>query len=99
MTLPALIDLQTERARIAALEAQRELRDAQTATRRADALHAAARAVFAAVLRDLEPLAGRLVDAIDGEPDETRLHWRLSDLLHDALQEIGAHAEIGRAHV
>lgn len=93
MTLPALIDLQTERARIAALEAQRELRDAQTATRRADALHAAARAVFAAVLRDLDPLAGRLVDAIDGEPDETRLHWRLSDLLHDALQEIGAHAE------
>ena len=68
----SLIDLQTERARLAALEAQREHREASESTRTADQLLAAALAVRQAVLRELDAIPERLVESIGSEPDETR---------------------------
>jgi len=91
--LPSLSDLHAEKARIAAQEALRALEDARQRTRPANLLHQAARAVSARVLRELDRIAESLLDAIDGEQDETRVHWQLSDAVHTALQELGRACE------
>ena len=96
----SLIDLQTERARLAALEAQREYREARDATRTADRLLAAALAVREAVLRELDALPERLGESIGAEPEETRVHYLLSDTLHQVLDTLGRRAErVSAAHL
>ena len=51
---------------------------------RADAV--AARAV---ILQALDALVGRWLAAIEGEHDETRVHYLMSDVAHDVLRELG----------
>src|SRR5690606_19541439 len=51
---------------------------------RADAI--AARAVL---LQTLDALVGRWLRAIEGEHDETRVHYLMSDVAHDVLRELG----------
>mgnify|MGYP000861116942 FL=1 len=88
-----LTDLQTDRAELAALAAQRELAEALAASRPAEALTSAAAAVQSVITRALAALPDRFARAIAGENDETRVHYLLSDAAHDLLDEIGRQAE------
>lgn len=89
----SLIDLHTERARLAALEAQREYREARANSRPAAALVQAALAVRSLVLEEIARIPARLSEVIAGESDETRVHYLLSDTLHQVLDTIGKQAE------
>ena len=93
MTTATLIDLQTERARLKALDARRELDEATAQTRRADDLLRAALAVRALLADILRTVPARLAQAIEGEHDETRVHYLLSDAVHTLLDDIGRRAE------
>jgi hypothetical protein len=93
MTTATLTELQTERARLKALDARRELDEATAQTRRADDLLRAALAVRAVLMDELRALPTRLAEAIDGEHDETRVHYLLSDAVHTLLDGIGRRAE------
>lgn len=93
MTTATLTELQTERARLKALDARRELDEATAQTRRADDLLRAALAVRAVLMDELRALPARLAEAIDGEHDETRVHYLLSDAVHTLLDNIGRRAE------
>jgi hypothetical protein len=93
MTTATLTELQTERARLKALDARRELDEATAETRRADDLLRAALAVRAVLADVLRTLPARLAQAIDGEHDETRVHYLLSDAVHTLLDGIGRRAE------
>ena len=82
MTTATITELQTERARLKALDARRELDEATAQTRRADDLLRSALAVRAVLMDELRALPARLAEAIDGEYDETRVHYLLSDAVH-----------------
>jgi len=60
MTTATLTELQTERARLKALDARRELDEATAQTRRADDLLRAALAVRAVLMDELRALPARL---------------------------------------
>jgi phage terminase large subunit GpA-like protein len=93
MTTATLTELQTERARLKALDARRELDEATAQTRRADDLLRAALAVRALLADVLRTVPARLAQAIEGEHDETRVHYLLSDAVHTLLDDIGRRAE------
>mgnify|MGYP000272948052 CR=1 FL=1 len=93
MTTATLTELQTERARLKALDARRELDEATAQTRRADDLLRAALAVRALLADVLRTVPARLAQAIEGEQDETRVHYLLSDAVHTLLDDIGRRAE------
>ncbi len=93
MTTATLTELQTERARLKALDARRELDEATAQTRRADDLLRAALAVRALLAAVLRTVPARLAQAIEGEQDETRVHYLLSDAVHTLLDDIGRRAE------
>jgi phage terminase large subunit GpA-like protein len=93
MTTATLTELQTERARLKALDARRELDEATAETRRADDLLRAALAVRALLADVLRTVPARLAQAIEGEQDETRVHYLLSDAVHTMLDDIGRRAE------
>ena len=84
-----LADLQAERERLRAEQAKADLDrlladTCDLADVRADAI--AARAV---ILQALDALVGRWLNAIEGEHDETRVHYLMSDIAHDVLRELG----------
>ncbi|HOG04370.1 MAG TPA: hypothetical protein PLL14_10340, partial [Accumulibacter sp.] len=85
MTTATLTELQTERARLKALDARRELDEATEQTRRAADLLRAALAVRALLADVLRTVPARLAQAIEGEHDETRVHYLLSDAVHTLL--------------
>ena len=93
MTTATLAELQTERARLKALGAQRDLDEFIARTRRADDLLRAALAVRSLLMGELRTLPARFAQAIDGETDETRVHYLLSDAVHALLEDIGRRAE------
>lgn len=85
-----LADHQLERDRLRLVRVSAEVEELAAATvdtRRAVAAGLATRAV---VRQALAALAGRWLRAIAGERDETRLHYLLSDTLHDAMRELAA---------
>ena len=65
MTTATLIELQTERARLKAVEAERELSEALAETRKAEDLLGAALAVRSLLLEELRTLPHRLAQAIE----------------------------------
>ena len=91
--MTTLTDLQTDRAELAALAAQRDLAEAVAASRPAADLTAAAAAVQAVISTALASMPGRFARTIAGEHDETRVHYLLSDAVHQLLEEIGRQAE------
>ena len=85
-----LADHQLERDRLRLVRVSAEVDDLAAATvdtRRALGASLATRAV---IRQALAALAGRWLRAIAGERDETRLHYLLSDTLHDAMRELAA---------
>ena len=97
MPTPTLTELQTERARIKAIEAQREFSEALAQTRRADDLHAAAVAVRNLITAALAELPRRFAQVISGEHEETRVHYLLSDAVHQLLDTIAAQSAAASA--
>jgi len=91
--MPTLIEAQTEKVRLAALAAERELAQALAATRSADVLHAAALGVRRLLLAAIDQLPDMLADAIAGEHEETRVHYLLSDAIYQLLDTLGKRAE------
>lgn len=86
----SLADYQLERDKLKLLMVRRdmeELEQTTTDTRRALSAALATRAV---IRQALAALQGRWLRAIAGERDETRIHYLLSDTLHDAMRELAA---------
>jgi len=88
-----LTELQTERARLKAVAARAEFEEAIAKTRPQDSLLRAATDVRDTLLPQLRTLPQRLARAIDGQSDETRVHYLLSDAVHAFLSDIGRCAE------
>jgi phage terminase large subunit GpA-like protein len=87
--MASLATLQAERERLRAAQSKADFdkllaETCDLADLREDAI--AARAV---ILQALDDIAGRWLRAIEGEHDETRVHYLMSDVAHDVLREIG----------
>lgn len=87
-----LADLQYERERLRAQQAESDFEAAHAATCSQADLIAAALAVRAVLLEAIDGMAARFLDAIRGERDETRVHYLMSDAAHDILGAIGENA-------
>jgi phage terminase large subunit GpA-like protein len=87
-----LIELQTERGRIKAEEAELELAEAIRETRPAEDLIATALAVRERITAALRRLPREFSAACSGAQDETRVHYLLSDAVHQLLDDIGREA-------
>jgi phage terminase large subunit GpA-like protein len=89
---PTITELQTERARLKATEAQRKFTEALAQTRRAEDLHAVSAAVRRLIADSLDDLPARFAALIAGETEETRVHYLLSEAAHQLLATIAAKA-------
>jgi len=89
--MPNLTAQQTERERLRMLTAQRahDALLADTCPRRA--VLAAGLALRRALAVELAAWPALLLQAIDGESDETRVHYLLSDAAHTVLTALGEH--------
>ncbi len=88
-TMPTLADLQTERETLRAAQAKQDFEAAHAATCRQTDLVAAGAAVRAVLLDAIDGAAQRLLDAIAGEHDETRVHYLMSETVHEMLASVG----------
>ena len=95
--MPTLTELQTERQRLKALEARREFDEALASTRPSSALLAAGQAAHKVIADELARLSSRLLQAIAGEHDETRVHYLMSDAVHTVLDGLGKRIEAASA--
>lgn len=87
--MASLADLQTEREALRAAQAKADFEAAEAATLKHDDVLAAGLAARRAVRGALDDLVARMLAAIEGEHDETRVHYRLTDTAHDWLTELG----------
>jgi len=87
-----IAELQTERDKLRAAQAKAEYERAVAATCSAADLQAASDAVRAMLLQAIAGAERMLLDAISGEHDETRVHHRMSEAVHDLLGEAGENA-------
>ena len=83
--MTSLADLQTEREALRAAQAKAEFEGALADTLTHDAVIAAGLAARRVILDALDALVEDLLAAIEGEHDETRVHYRLSDAVVDWL--------------
>ena len=90
--MPTLADLQAEREALRAAQAKADFESAQAETCAQADLLAAAGAVRGVLLDALDGLADRMLDAIRGESDETRVHYLMSETAHELLARIGENA-------
>ena len=90
--MATLADLQAEREALRAAQAKADFESAQSETCAQADLLAAAGAVRAVLLDALDGLADRMLDAIRGEGDETRVHYLMSETAHELLARIGENA-------
>jgi len=90
--MATLTDLQTERERLRALGAKGDFEALLADTVSHRDLMAAAAALGRVIDGALARLPHLLASAIDGERDETRVHYLLSDAAHTALSALGADA-------
>jgi len=81
--MATLADLQAERERLRAANAKADFDAALAATVGTPEVIAAGQAVRRVILDALAALPHRLVSALDGESDETRVHYLMSEILHD----------------
>jgi len=80
---------QLERDKLKAIRAKSEFDEAHKLTvARADVL-AAGLAVRSVVMRALDGLADQMTRVIDGEFDEMRIHYLMSDAAHEFLSDLG----------
>jgi len=87
--MASLADLQAERERLRAAQAKADFDRVLADTCALDDVRADAVAARAVILQTLDALVGRWLAAIDGEHDETRVHYLMSDVAHDVLRELG----------
>lgn len=91
--MTSLAELQTERDKLRALQAKTDFEADFAQTVSKDALVAAATACRNVLAEIIAALPDRLLEAIAGEFDETRVHYLLSDAAHDVLAQVGAECE------
>ncbi|MGB3742458.1 MAG: terminase gpA endonuclease subunit [Castellaniella sp.] len=91
--MATLSDLQTEREKLRALDAKSTYESALADTTSHKDVVAAAAAMRSALDAAMRGMPRVLAMAIDGEADETRVHYLLSDAIHTALTGIGADVE------
>jgi len=87
--MASLADLQAERERLRAAQAKADFDKLLADTCALEDVRADAVAARAVLLQTLDALVGRFLAAIDGEHDETRVHYLMSDVAHDVLRELG----------
>lgn len=92
--MATLSDLQTEREKLRALAARTDHETAlgETVSHK-DVLDQAA-GLRRLVAQTMSVMPGLLAQAIDGERDETRVHYLMADMAHTVLTDMGAQAEI-----
>lgn len=92
--MATLSDLQTEREKLRALAARTDYETAlgETVSHK-DVLDQAA-GLRRLVAQTMSVMPGLLAQAIDGERDETRVHYLMADMAHTVLTDMGAQAEI-----
>lgn len=88
-----LADLQTEREQLRAANAKADFESALAATCTQADLLADAGALRQVLLAALDEAEARLAEAIQGEHDETRVHYLMSDAAHDILAAVGERAK------
>lgn len=88
-----LAELQIQRERLKAEEARDEYAAALAESVTHLELARAAVAVREVIAQALSALADRLEAAVAGEHDETRVHYLMSDAIHDALTQLGVAVE------
>ncbi len=93
MTDKSLADHQTEREKLRAAQAKADYEAAAAESCALEDVRAAAVAVRAVMLQAMDDVVGRWLRAIDGEHDETRVHYLMSDVAHDLLSEVGHQAQ------
>jgi len=91
--MTTLATLQAEREKLRALEAKTAFEADYAATASKADLVAAAAACRAVLMRVAEELPQRMLEAIAGAHDETRVHYLMSDAAHDVLKEAGEACE------
>lgn len=87
--MATLADLQAERETLRAAQAKTDFESAQGATCTQADLLAAAGAVRAIILDAIASIPARMVEALHGEHDETRVHYLMSEVAHEILNKIG----------
>ena len=90
--MATLADLQTERETLRAAQAKQDFEAAHAQTCAQADLVAAGMAVRAVLLAAIDTAAERLLAAIAGEADETRVHYRMSEAVHALLAGVGEQA-------
>lgn len=92
--MATLADLQTEREKLRAAQAKQDFESAHAETCSQAELLAAALAVRKVIFDSIDAAGAQLLDAIRGERDETRVHYLMSDCVHDLLAGIGDRAAL-----
>lgn len=93
MVNPTIADLQTEREQLRANEAKESYSNLLEKTcSRADVVTSAIK-TRALMLKLTGKMQSRLLDAIDGEFDETRVHYLMSDAMLDLMRELSVQVE------
>lgn len=87
--MKTLADHQTERERLRAIQAREDYAAALAATCPQEDLLADGGAVRQVLLDAIDSAEGILLQAIEGERDETRLHYQMSEAVHHLLAGIG----------
>ncbi|RLJ20777.1 hypothetical protein DJ031_04510 [bacterium endosymbiont of Escarpia laminata] len=93
MSTATLASLQEEREKLRAARAKEDFEEYQVRTCTKNALTTAGIRSRKAMLDMLDKLTNRLVEAIDGQHDETRVHYHMSDTVHDLLSQFGETVE------
>lgn len=87
--MASLAELQTEREKLRVAQARQDFEEAYNGTCSQADLVAASLDVRNVLLDAIDAAGPRLLDAIRGESDETRVHYLLSDAVHDLLAGVG----------
>lgn len=95
--MASLAELQTERDKLRALQAKTAFDADFAATASKSDLVSAAAACRQALLQIIDGLPERMLTAINGAHDETRVHYLMSDAAHDLLREAGQSCEAASA--
>jgi len=87
--MPTLAQAQLERDKFKALKARQEFEQAYEQTVSKESAESAQRVIKQLVAQHLQKLAIQFANAIEGEADETQVHYLLSDTAHDWLKGLG----------
>lgn len=91
--MKTLADLQIEREQIRAIDAKESFELALNQTCNRDDLFQSALATRGFILKTIDRMHSQLVKAIDGEFDETRVHYLMTDALIDLMRGLSNEVE------